>query len=214
MKRAAILVTVLAIAGIAASAATAGRECNGLKACVSVAGPWVIAATPQRVEYQLACPKGFIVGGLDADLAERGVDVGFVGGLGSPVNPGVTTSTSAVFLGRLIAGTNPAASFRPRIGCIPASGGGQRVPTAVRPRSAVESAQFTVAPGTHRYATECSHGRLASYSHALGFYGATPPTVAQVRAVHATFARVGARVRVSVSSSVAAVVQVVLVCAS
>ena len=74
--------------------------------CVPVAGPWVVvpASTGEnraRVEYQLTCPRGHVVGGLDARLSVRGIDVSFLGRLGSPVNPGITTSRSAVFLGHL-----------------------------------------------------------------------------------------------------------------
>ena len=69
--------------------------------------------------------------GSTPSSASRGIDVSFRGALGSPVNPGITTTTAAVFLGRLVRGTDPAASFRPHIGCIPASGGGQRLPTSL-----------------------------------------------------------------------------------
>ena len=51
---------------------------------------------------------------------------GFLGALGAPVNPGVTTSTGAVFLGRVVRNGVAGASFRPHLGCIPASGGGHR----------------------------------------------------------------------------------------
>ena len=61
--------------------------------------------------------------GSTPSSARAALEVGFRGALGAPVNPGITTSTSAVFLGRLVRGSDPAASFRPHIGCIPASGG-------------------------------------------------------------------------------------------
>ena len=54
-------------------------------------------APDARVEYQLTCPRGHVVGGLDARLSVRGIDVSFLGRLGSPVNPGITTTRSAVF---------------------------------------------------------------------------------------------------------------------
>ena len=113
---------------VVATATGATSECKGLQVCVPVAGPWVLA-TPERTEFQLDCPKRFIVGGLDAELSIRAIEIGFVGGLGSPVNPGITTTGSAVFLGRSV-GTRGVATFRPHIGCVPASGGGQRTPTA------------------------------------------------------------------------------------
>jgi hypothetical protein len=89
-------------------------------------------AYPGRVEFQLSCPRRFIVAGLDAELTSRGIEVGFVGTLGSPVNPGITTSRDAVFLGRVVRDA-VGATFRPHIGCVPASGGGGRTPTAYHP---------------------------------------------------------------------------------
>ena len=92
--------TALAVAAPAGGA----NECDGLMVCVPVAGPWVVVPTStsaprQRVEFQLTCPRGHVVGGLDALLSVRAIDVGFIGTLGSPVNPGITTSRSVVFLG-------------------------------------------------------------------------------------------------------------------
>ena len=135
-----------------ASAAT--RECNGLQICVPVAGPWVVVPTAgavrQRVEYQLDCPRGYIVGGLDAELSTQAIDVSFSGTMGSPVNPGITTSGSAVFSATYV-GTDSraAASVRPHIGCIPTSGGGGRTPTAA-------SAVFPPGRPTTRRVRNCS----------------------------------------------------------
>ena len=129
MRRFVIAAAVVCAAlAVAVSPAAATNECKGLQVCVPVAGPWVVA-TQAGTEFQLDCPKRFIVGGLDAELSSRALDIGFVGGLGSPVNPGITTTASAVFLGRFLAAKG-AATFRPHIGCVPASGGGQRTPTA------------------------------------------------------------------------------------
>ena len=129
MRRLLLLASVATASAVVAAPTYATTECRGLQVCVPVTGPWVLAS-PGRVEFQLACPKRFVVGGLDAELSTRAIDIGFVGNLGSPVNPGITTSKEAVFLGRLVRGSDPAASFRPHIGCVPASGGGQRTPTA------------------------------------------------------------------------------------
>src|SRR5207249_1007325 len=96
-----VAVLVVATAALAgAMPAGAAGECEGLQICVSVPGPWVVvpAATSvprERVEYQLTCPKGHVVAGLDARVSLRAVDVSFLGLLGTPVNPGITTSRSA-----------------------------------------------------------------------------------------------------------------------
>ncbi|MHB8468960.1 MAG: hypothetical protein ACYDCH_04290 [Gaiellaceae bacterium] len=206
MRRLAPLGALCALAAVAAAPAGATSECRGLRTCVPVAGPWVLATTSAQVQYQLACPKRFLVGGLDAEVSNRAVEVGFVGALGSPVSPGVTTSTSALFLGQLVRGTDAAASFRPHIGCIPSAGGGQRVPTAFAPgRPAMpQSVRFAVVRGAHRYAARCPSGQqLVSYTHALGFYTAAPPTLALVHAVHATFVVGAGAVHVTVAGALA-----------
>ena len=134
----AIAAALSAVALIVVSTASAAtHECDGLQICVPVAGPWVVVphGTPRKpVEYELGCPRGYIVGGLDAELSSPSIDVSFAGSLGSPVNPGITTFRAAVFSATYVGLDVPTAvSFRPHIGCIPASGGGGRVPTAASP---------------------------------------------------------------------------------
>ncbi len=134
-----LVVTALGVAALAAGAAPAGatNECRGLQICVPVAGPWVVVEAANtvprpRVEYQLSCPRGYIVGGLDAELSDPAIDLGFLATLGSPVNPGVSTSRAAVFFATYAGASARLSTFRPHIGCIPASGGGQRTPTVAR----------------------------------------------------------------------------------
>ena len=79
----------------------------------------------------MKCPQGSIVGGVDARLTHRAVDMSFSGLLGSPVNPGITTTDEVVFTGTYTGGTSRPTGFRPFIGCVPTAGGG-RIPTAVR----------------------------------------------------------------------------------
>jgi hypothetical protein len=209
---------------LAAAPAYATNECRGLQVCVPVAGPWVLA-TPGQVQFQLTCPRRFVVGGLDAELSSRGIDVGFVGSLGSPVNPGITTSKDAVFLGRLVRGRDPAASFRPHIGCIPAQGGGQRTPTAYHAFAPGKPGirhvtQIVVRPGrARRYVGRCApHETLAAATHAIGFFGDVPPsaalagTVRVSQRVHAGAVTLTVRAGRAVAGS-RAVVQLDLVCA-
>jgi hypothetical protein len=184
--------TVLAVAP-AASAAT--RECNGLQICVPIVGPWVVVPTrntpKEPVEYQLDCPRGYIVGGLDAELSTRAIDLSFAGTLGSPVNPGITTAGSAVFSAAYVGlDTRASASFRPHIGCIPASGGGGRVPTAASAYfppghptiRRVKNVRLNV--GASRVSQGCAGGeRLLHATHALGFYTDAPPAARLIAAV-------------------------------
>ena len=217
MRRAATLALAALAAAVAAGSAHATNECRGLQVCVPVAGPWVLAGTAAQVEYQLSCPARFVVAGLDAELSARGIDVGFVGALGSPVNPGITTTRDAVFLGRLVRARAPAASFRPHIGCVPASGGGQRVPTAYHafaPGKPVDRRVVEVTVrGKQTVTGRCpTRERLTSATHAIGFYGETPPTAAAARAIRVTQRTRNGGVTLEVRSSVRAVVQLDLVC--
>ena len=208
---------VLLAAGCAALAVGAGsaratNECHGFMACVPVAGPWVVVhAGIAGVQFQLACPKRYTVGGLDAELSSRSIDLEFLGKLGSPVNPGITTSDTAVFVGRLLGGTAPAASFRPHIGCIPGQGGGQRVPTAYRayPPSQPATLRVTelpvVAAASNRGVARCqAHERLAGATYAVGFFTDTPPSAAVIGSVHVTQTVQGARVLTTVRAGAAA----------
>jgi hypothetical protein len=221
------LATAVAVAALLASAAPAGatNECNGLQVCVPVAGPWVLAPSAREAQWQLSCPQRFVVGGLDAELTSRAIDLVFRATLGSPVNPGISTSNAAVFLGRLALGSDPSASFRPHIGCIPASGGGQRVPTAVRrvfppgKPTVRRVTEIAVPPGaTRRLARTCHTGeRLVSATTAVGFRTDTPPTRAQATAVAVAQRAAAGRVTVTVRGRAAlagarAVVQLDLVC--
>ena len=139
MRRSAAYVAVVAVTLVAALALAApagsANECDGLQVCVPIAGPWVVvpAATGtarRQVSWQLTCPRRHVVGGLDAELSQRAIDVSFLGRLGSPVNPGITTSRSVTFLGAYV-GTSPRApTFKPYVGCMPTQGGGSRVPTS------------------------------------------------------------------------------------
>jgi hypothetical protein len=224
VKRAAALAVVGFAAFAVAAPAGATNECHGLQVCVPVVGPWVV--TPKTgVEFQLDCPRRFVVGGLDAELSDPAIDLGFVGGLGSPVNPGITTTGSAVFLGRFV-GRGAGASFRPHIGCIPASGGGQRTPTAYhafkpgKPTVRLVK-KLAVSPGTRRVAASCGPGRrLIRATHAIGFYTFTPPTAALMADIRVRQVVRGERVLVSAHAgpalgslpAVAAIVQIDLVC--
>ena len=99
-----LLVALVAAAALAAPAgaqAPQTNECRGLMVCVPVPGPWVTVparGAPPIVRYQLACPgEGRIVGGLDALISSEAVAVSFDAKIGSPVNPGISTTSAAVF---------------------------------------------------------------------------------------------------------------------
>ena len=231
MKRAlrfGALVAVLAAALAAASPAGATNECDGLMVCVPVAGPWVVVPTGsgvprQEVVYQLTCPRAHVVGGLDAELSRRAIDVSFLGRLGSPVNPGITTSRSVVFLASFVGASARAATFRPHIGCMPGSGAGGRVPTSVTAfppgQPTVRRVQTVrVRPGTATVVQGCkARERLVGAAHAIGFFTRRPPDAGLVSSVSASRLVREGRVRVVVRGDAElggtrAVVQVQALC--
>lgn len=231
MNRLRILWALVVAAAALAVAAPAGgaNECDGLMVCVPVAGPWVVvpASTSvprERVEFQLTCPRGHVVGGTDARLSARAIDVGFIGTVGSPVNPGITTSRSAVFLATYVGrATGTVPTFKPFIGCMPLAGGGSRIPTSVsqiRPGQPVTRRVKTVRvrPGTATVTQRCRSGEhLVGGTHAFGFYTRTPPSASLVGSVSGSERIDAGRVAVRVSgdaelAGVRAVVQVQALC--
>ncbi len=226
--RAALVAATLVAALAAATPAGSANECDGLMVCVPVAGPWVIVPTSTgvprpEVKYQLSCPRGYIVGGLDARLSERAIDVSFLGTLGSPVNPGISTSRSTVFVASHVGASPRAPSFKPFIGCIPATGGGSRVPTAVTAfppgRPTVRRVRTVrVQPGTVTVGQACAaRERLVGASYAFGFFTPTPPSASLASSLSGSQSVRGERVVVTVRGDaelqgVRAVVQVHAVC--
>jgi hypothetical protein len=225
-----LAVLTTGVVGAAAQPAQATNECRGLQVCVRVAGPWVVVPAARgvpraKVEYQLSCPRGFVVGGLDAELSDRAIDLTFLGKLGSPVNPGVTTSRAAVFNATYAGAPGRASSFRPHLGCIPSPGGGSG-PVPYLRRSAFPPGEPTVRrvsnvtlrPLRTNASRACAGGeRLISGWHAVGFYTASPPSSTLLSSVVTTRSFRGSRVLVQARvgtavSGVRAVLQVGAVC--
>jgi hypothetical protein len=221
---------VAAVSAAGAGPARATNECRGLQVCVRVHGPWVVVPArlgTQRpaVQFQLSCPRGFVVGGLDAELSDRAIDMDFLGLLGSPVGPGTSTSRSVVFRGVYTGASARTPVFRPHLGCIPATGGGTG-PVPFRKLEAFAPGQPTIrrvrtvriGTATVHAVAACATGeRLISGWHAVGFYTASPPNAGLIQNVSATRLlranRVEVRVRVGLAMrGVRAVVQVGAVC--
>ena len=232
MKRLLLVLLVAAAAsGVASPAADAGRECDGLIVCIPVAGPWVqVFEGAEPTQYQLSCPgAGQVIGGLDADRAGP-LGITFLGILGGPVGPGVTTERAAVFVAHT---TRALSGFRPRLGCIPGGGGGGRGRTVYEPKRQltavapppeatvlrVKNVRLKDAP-SERVSHSCLAGeRLLSFSSAVAFRTSRPPSLATLGSVRATPRRAGGRIVVSVRSGITrpentrVEVQVLAVCA-
>jgi hypothetical protein len=220
---------MLVVALTVATPAGGARECDGLQVCVPVAGPWVVVPATggaQRAssQWQLTCPRRYIVAGLDAELSIRAIDVTFFGRMGSPVNPGITTRRFVTFVGSHVGRSSAPAAFKPYIGCMPATGGGMRIPTsagAFQPGEPVTRRVKTVRvrPGTATVVARCLRNeRLVGSSHAFAFRTRSAPGASLISTVSGTRSagagRVTVRVRGNVElEGVRAFVQVHALCA-
>lgn len=222
-RRLLVLVALAACAGFAPANAAAGTECEGLIVCIPVKGPWVqVTGGGVPTYYQLSCPgRGQTIGGLDADRAGP-LELTFLGTLGGPVSPGITTSRSAVFVART---TSALASFRPLLGCIPAAGGGGgRSRTVYKPRPQPTRSLAAAAPRlpvidatirrvkgfrvADRLAQRVTHGclageRLLAYSHAVAFRSERPLSLSALGSVRAASRARNGRIVVDLRSGIA-----------
>jgi hypothetical protein len=223
-----LLALLAAAAAVAAPAGAATNECRGLQVCVPVAGPWVVVPSKRsvprpQVQFQLSCPKGYIVGGTDAELSDRAIDVQFLATLGAPVNPGVSTSADLVFVATYAGSTARLPSFRPHLGCMPSSGGGSRTPTAVivPPGKPIvrHVKNVLLRPGRRLVTAACGAGeRLVDAKSAVAFVRETPPEPSLAGAVAVLQSIRGERTTAAVTThrlpaGTRALVQVAAVCA-
>jgi hypothetical protein len=223
---AAVVLAVAAVAALAsAGPAAATNECRGLNPCVPVAGPWVVVPLMNKLprpqaQYQLDCPRGFVVGGLDAEVNDRAIDLSFLGSSGSPIAPGISTSRSVVFVGWYAGTRSRAPSFRPHAGCIPASGGGGRVSTAAAAfpppgRPVVRRVVTEPVVGHRRLVASCRTGeRLVGWYASRGFALPSPPSPATVASLSAAARAAATHVVADARArSTGAVVQLGALCA-
>ena len=139
------------------------------------------------MQYQLTCPRGYVVAGIDAELTDRAIDVSFLGSSGSPVSPGITTSRTVVFVATYVGTGARAPTFRPHAGCVPATGGGQRTPTGRRApifppgHPTVRRVTTGRVTATSAIVAACQAGeRLVAWYSARGFATPAPPAPALV----------------------------------
>jgi hypothetical protein len=216
---------VAALAAVAAPVSGATAECKGIRQCIPVAGPWVVVPAHGSAQYLLSCPGGrSVVGGLDAQATSRSVHVSFVGQLGAPVGPGVTTTRYALF--RAVSTSTTREAFQPRLGCIPVQGGGGRSTVSFKvvspgPALDLRSRIVVVQPGDTRFGRlACPEGEtLVDSWHSIAFRTKSVPPLSEAQYVQAGHVVVhGKQVVVTASASdalsidVHAVVQAGAVC--
>jgi hypothetical protein len=236
VKRLLLVVLVLAAAGVAPGRADAARECQGLMVCIPVAGPWVAVPAPRGVEavpvqFLLSCPKGSVVAGTDALVSDRALDVEFLGTVGAPVGPGVTTHEAVLFVATYSGAARRPSGFQPYLGCVPAQGGGGRATTAFHPFAAqafppgeplvrrMKVLQLTPNGATIGTAG-CNKGeRLVGSAHAIAFPQMKQPPIEWLADVRGARRIVDGRVAVSATRGDAipartkVLVQILAVCA-
>ena len=208
MRGLVVIALALTVAGVTSAPGRATDECKGLQRCIPVAGPWVVIPAANHATtaaWQLKCPEG-VVAGLDARVSDRAVAITFPGLLGSPVNPGITTTDRVIFTATYAGREPQATAFRPFIGCIPAAGG-RRTPTAasamreLTPGEPIATRVKTLRVESFRLA-RTTHGclpgeRLLRAVHAVGLYTGVMPKPADLFAVHVVQAVVDERILVS-----------------
>jgi hypothetical protein len=222
----ALLVSLLGALGVAAVTAAPGGaqgECRGIQQCIPVGGPWVYVQRGAETQFLQSCGSRGVVGGVDARATSTDVRLSYDARLGAPVSPGVTTTRSVLFRGRLARGRR--GSFQPWLGCIPASAGGGRSTVSARtaPGPSLDRVAriVVVAPGEAKTASvACPAGdRLVGGWHAIAFRTGQAPPLGTAARVHADHVLIGSRVVVTVVSTdalsidVHAVVQVGAECA-
>lgn len=185
-RRTLTLVVALAAAVLGgAGEARAAGECRGLQVCLPVPGPWVAipaasGAGAPSVTWEMRCPlRGYIIGGIDARVSDRAIDVSIRGENGAPVSPGVTTGRAVLFTAVYTGPARKPTTFRPFIGCVPTSGGGGRSETAVRRTTAFAPGKpldrrvverRLLSGASVRATARCPAGtRLLGAQHAFGF---------------------------------------------
>ena len=200
------LLTIIVLGALGATATPGGaaHECDGIKRCVQVEGPWVLVRAGQESQFLLSCPKRGLVAGVDASATSRAVRLSFDGRLGAPVSPGITTTSSAFFRGILI--HEPAAFFQPWLGCIAVGGGGRSTVSArIAPGAALDRRAriLRLAPGEAKTVSiGCPAGEpLVSGWYSIAFYTKKLPDLREATLVHASDEIAHGRVAMRIAAS-------------
>jgi hypothetical protein len=133
---------VFATAGLAriSAAPQTTQECNKVKVCIHVVGPWVAVPATGEATWLLECPKRQgSVGGTDSRATSVHIHVWFDGQIGAPISQGVTTGAFLLF--HAISDDGKAGAFEPLLGCIP-------IKKQSSSRSTLSARRVAAIPGT------------------------------------------------------------------
>jgi hypothetical protein len=94
------------------------QECNKVKVCVHVVGPWVAVPGTGEATWLLECPKRQgSVAGTDARASSAHIHIWFDAQNGAPIQQGITTGSFLLF--HAISDDGKPGAFEPFLGCIP-----------------------------------------------------------------------------------------------
>jgi hypothetical protein len=116
------------------------RQCNNVKGCLLVVGPWVAVPANGETTFLLNCRKRQgSVGGSDARLTSKHVHVWFDGQISAPISQGTTTGPFLLF--HAVTDNGKPGAFEPLLGCI-----APQYPSSIR--STVSARVATALPET------------------------------------------------------------------
>ena len=165
----------------AGSAGAATHECAGSRSASRSPGRGCSRPRRPRRSTSSRARSGFVVAGLDAELTSRALDVVFRANLGSPVNPGITTTTAGrlprparrrAAIRRRASGRTSAA-FRPRAAASASRPRCRRLPAGPADRAA-RSARSPRRPGGHAHGDARLPGRASRSSRPRTRSASTP----------------------------------------
>jgi hypothetical protein len=115
------------------------RQCNNVKACLLVVGPWVSVPAHGEATFLLDCPKRQgSVGGSDSQVTSKHVHVWFDAQISAPITQGTTTGPFLLF--HAVTDNGEPGAFEPLLGCITLQN-----PSSIR---STVSARIVVPPGS------------------------------------------------------------------
>jgi len=97
------------------------KECQNVKDCLAVTGPWVVIPANGEATFLVRCPlpRGFVVGGTDSRASSGDVRVWFDGQLGAPIGtPAKQSTIGAGLLFHAVTESGRPGSFQPILGCV------------------------------------------------------------------------------------------------
>lgn len=190
------------------------KECQNVKDCVGVPGPWIVVPARGEATYLFGCParRAFIVGGTDARASSKSIRVWFDGKLGAPIGVPRGSKGGAILLFHATANNGKEGTFQPILGCVTPTQRSKRSTVAVLPGTPpgapldLRTEQFGLKLNRpllkHTTTVGCpKNERLVGSWSALAFASTGPPDLAYAKAVTVTIVAAGGKVHADIEKS-------------